>query len=94
MSKQLSEECIKAIKDNCFYPDRLIFQSGAKEALTNPEIYTKADLISLEDSLGFAEWVMDNAIMHAQIDNTWDYNKKWITTQELYTLYINQKKVK
>ena len=93
--KQLSDECIKAIKDNCHYPDRLIFQCGATEALTNPEIYTKADLISKEDTLGFAEWISNNAVS-VDDNHNWEFisESNIVTTEELYNLYINQKKVK
>ena len=67
---------------------------GFTEALTNPEIYTKADLIHKEEMFEFVEWANDNAVNFA--GNKWNYlsNENIVTTEELFNLYINQKEAK
>lgn len=63
----LSQECIKAITvhEECYYQDycenrntkiRSTFMVGATEALTNPEIYEKAGLVSFEGMDKFLKW--------------------------------------
>lgn len=95
--KQLSEEAFTDIKKRCqeTYGDTFHYESAVEameEALTNPEIYTKADLISKEDALGFAEWVYIDCVYD------YDYQKKlWYgsnaryTTSELFTIYKQTK---
>ena len=87
MSKQLSEECSKAIQESLPMKDGVPYYldqwKGAKEALTNPSIYTKADLVSKDDALEIAK-------LYSKLG----YGETELSAEELYTLYINQKKVK
>lgn len=81
--KQLSEECIKAIHNEIdeSVSNRNDMILGCYEALTNPEIYTKADLISKEEMFEFVEWAMN-------VDFEIDKN---ITPQKVFTLYQQTK---
>jgi hypothetical protein len=121
--KQLSEECIKAITEVLPMKDGVPYYldqwEGAKEALINPKIYTKADLVhkdevkdlleenkylraefesnkdkvlSKEDALRFALWCEKSGYDYHESFEIWvaGMNKK--TTEELFNLYINQKK--
>lgn len=91
---KLSEQCIEAIEDKI---NGLSFsecyESGAEIALTTESIYSKAGLISLEDALGFAEWIRLNAIKlddyywATRVDNY--YGKYAI--QQLFQIYQEQK---
>ena len=84
--KQLSEECIKAIKEYYHIGHGVGYNNeanGAIKALTNPEIYTKADLVSKEDALVFAKFYCTE-----QFSDAFDLKNP----EELYNLYINQKK--
>ena len=61
MSNQLSKECIEAIENesNIYSKipyDNVCFERGAEVAITNPSIYEKANLISLDEAFLFAEW--------------------------------------
>lgn len=72
---------------------RIIEKAKSLQSLTNPEIYTKADLVSKEDALGFAEWVDDNyGGNFLKEQSTWDTNFSiQYTTEELFTFYQQTK---
>lgn len=57
--RQLSKECIEAIK-KAYHYETIPYTTleGAEEALTNPSIFSKAGLISLEDAeqLALENW--------------------------------------
>ena len=104
---KLSKECIEAIEghEECYYQDyganrntkiRSTFMVGATEALTNPSIYSKAGLISLEDALGFAEWARLDGWNIGVNDTLWRHymrplSDKGITTAQLFQIYQEQK---
>ena len=91
MSKQLSEECIKAIDEEAEgrYPvlthnnplvspyigSKKTFIHGVNYALTNPEIYTKADLIHKDEVKDLIE---ENKYLKAEFEA----NKEKVYTQE------------
>lgn len=65
-----------------------VMASGIRLALTNPEIYTKADLISKDDALGFAEWVSnDTFYVYLPISEKWSNGNDMKSSEELFTLY-------
>ena len=65
-------------------------QSYGEWMRSNPEIYTKAELISKEDALGFAEWINNISFYSYHATNKlWYGSNSRLTTEELYTLYIN-----
>ena len=51
-------------------------------ALTNPEIYEKAGLISLEDAMGFAEWYAGQ--------DTWE-GDRYREVSEMFQIYKQHK---
>ena len=66
---KLSKECIEAIeKESDVYSkipyDKVCFERGSFVALTNPSIYEKAGLISLEDAFVFFHWATTKAGGH------------------------------
>ena len=96
MNKQLSEECIKAITEALPMKDGVPYYldqwKGAKEALTNPEIYTKADLISKDDAFSFAEWIdFEGMYDYSPPTKLWYGSNSRYTTEELFTLYQQTK---
>lgn len=102
---KLTNEAIEAITahEKCYYLDyvsnrntkiRSTFMVGATEALTNPEIYEKAGLISLEDAMGFAEWLPKQLGLGYSIeDKAWFSNsgKSRHTKAQLFQIYKQQK---
>jgi hypothetical protein len=95
--KALPKEAVEAI-EKAFENESLPLHTegmidGATEALTNPEIYEKAGLVSIDDALGFSEWAHENADMMGENDWVYqDFLGQQITTAELFTIYKEQKK--
>ena len=77
------------------WKDRSEFYKVGLKNLDYPEIYTKADLISKEDALGFAEWThkRECKYWYSLTRNSFIelYTNKEITTEELFTLYQQTK---
>jgi len=70
------------------------YEQGATEALTNPSIYEKAGLISLEDAFGFAEWLPKQlGIGYSIEDKAWFSNsgKSRHEIAQLFQIYQEQK---
>lgn len=96
---KLSKECIEAIEETNEYKmcgasgasyTQKHFMQGAKIAITNPSIFSKAGLISLEDALEFAEWVEEDSLSVVGKDR-YLYNRKWYTVAQLFQIYQEQK---
>lgn len=91
---KLSKECIEAIDG--LFPRYAMQRVAATEALTNPSIYSKAGLISLEDAFGFPEWIDESNyewIPSMRIfvhDEDYDVNELF-TTAQLFQIYQEQK---
>lgn len=102
LSKETSNELLEAINNICCKENNVEFDANGDtlysfgnllsvvtEALTNPLIIKSANLYTLEDCLGFAEWVVPNAMF--RLEGKWWYEDKFYTTQELFTLYLKNK---
>lgn len=61
---------------------------GFKEAITKPEIYEKAGLISLEDAMFFSEWAQYECI---RPEGDWILEKQLYTTAQLFQIYQDTK---
>lgn len=75
---KLSKECIEAIEktnDMTVENGKQQYVDGATEALTNPEIYEKAALVSMEEMFKFT----DNYIRYV-----WESNDDTLTMQDYY----------
>ena len=96
---QLPQEAIEAIEEefpvNKGLPIYMDYRDGAKIALTNPDIYSKAGLISLEEMAEFFKWLTENAT-HWLGKDLWEYNldEKDYTTAQLFQIYQEQKEKK
>lgn len=99
--RQLSKECIESIeKESDVYSkipyDKVCFERGSFVALTNPSIYSKAGLISLEDAYDFFNWTIDNKWYMIKKNNWYNprIDKKeenTLTTAQLFQIYQQQK---
>lgn len=83
----LTKEAIEAIEKKHLSliectPHKDDYKYGMIEALTNPTIYQAAGLMSVDESLRFAEWVCNENGQIATI------------SEQLLTIFRNQKEVK
>ena len=99
--KQLSEECIKAIEDSIVIADLFtmntvmdekikdLMAASMQRALLDESIYTKADLISKEDALGFAIWIDDS--IYTYVGGQWTNGISKQSSEQLYNQYQQTK---
>ena len=102
--KTLSEETLESINSLCCKENNVEFDANGDtlysfanllsvttEALTNPSIYTKADLISKEDTLGFCLWCTKSGYDYHESFNIWVAGIDKKTTEELFNIYQQTK---
>lgn len=101
--KQLSEECIKAIEkriknvyalQSTFHSDPIRLSTAlVRGCMESDKILKEADLVSKEDTLGFADWLNnETSFVYVDAKKHWYNGVDRKTTEELFNLYINQKK--
>lgn len=91
--KQLSKECIEELQSKFDKSVTNLYDIniGATEALTNPSIYEKANLVTLDEMFAYVKWVDENNYTFIYHLEKWYDGVTYITEAELFTIYKNQK---
>jgi len=102
---KLSQECIEQIEEeanNVYLPESLFkndFREGSIAALTNPNIYQSAGLMTVEEALRFAEWVDDSTYIFNSDIGRWfrvidNYVDENFNSDQLLTIFRQQNQEK